>query len=122
MNNLARSNVYPIQRPQSAPVKSGQTPKLMDRFREAIRVRHYSRRTEEVYGHWIKRFIFHGGKPRHPQTMGAREVTDFLTYIAVKEHVSASTQNQAFLGGELGNIDAVRGKAGAPDPGGAYEG
>lgn len=120
MNNLAKSSVYPLNRPQPVPVKSSQAPKLMNRFREAIRVRHYSRRTEEVYGYWIKRFILHGGKPRHPQTMGAREVTEFLTYIAVKEHVSASTQNQAFsailflyknvLGVELGNIDAVRAK------------
>lgn len=120
MSYPVKSNVYPIKRPQVAPDKSRQEPKLMDRFRDAIRVRHYSRRTEEAYGHWIKRFIFHGGKPRHPQTMGAQEVTDFLTHLAVKERVSAATQNQAFnailflyrhvMGVELGNIDAVRAK------------
>jgi integron integrase len=69
-------------------------PKLLDRVRQAIRVRHYSRRTEEVYVTWIRRFIvFH--KKRHPREMGAREVNAFLTWLAVTRRVSASTQNQA---------------------------
>jgi integron integrase len=69
-------------------------PKLLDQVREAIRMRHYSVRTEEAYVGWIKRFIFFHGK-RHPLEMGQQEITQFLSALAVKEHVSASTQNQA---------------------------
>ena len=68
--------------------------KLLDRVRQAIRARHYSRRTEEAYVHWIRRFIVFHGK-RHPIEMGAPEVTAFLTWLAVEQRVSASTQNQA---------------------------
>jgi integron integrase len=68
--------------------------KLLDRVRDAIRVKHYSIRTERAYVGWIKRYIiFHG--VRHPQEMGAAEIEAFLTHLAVKRHVAASTQNQA---------------------------
>jgi hypothetical protein len=69
-------------------------PKLIDRLRHAVRARHYSRRTEKAYVHWTKRYIFFHGK-RHPAEMGAAEVTAFLTALAVRERVAASTQNQA---------------------------
>ncbi len=62
--------------------------------RHAIRARHLSPRTEEAYVHWIRRFIVHHGK-RHPREMGAAEVTQFLTDLAVRRPVSASTSNQA---------------------------
>jgi hypothetical protein len=66
--------------------------KLLDRVRGAIRTRHYSRRTEEAYAYWIRRYIvFH--KKKHPSVMGAPEVTAFLTWLAVDQRVSASTQN-----------------------------
>lgn len=69
-------------------------PKLLDQVREQIRLRHYSIRTETVYLEWVKRFIrFH--KYRHPQEMGAAEVEAFLSDLAVRRDVSASTQNQA---------------------------
>jgi integron integrase len=69
-------------------------PRLLDRVREAIRARQYSRRTEKAYVRWIKRYIFFHGK-RHPAEMGAPEATAFLTSLAVDQNVSASTQNQA---------------------------
>ena len=69
-------------------------PKLLDRVRERIRVKHYSYRTEQSYIGWIKRFIFHHDK-RHPQDMGAPEVEAFLSHLATVGHVSSSTQNQA---------------------------
>jgi integrase len=69
-------------------------PKLLDQVRVAIRTRHYSLRTEEAYVGWIKRFIFFYGK-RHPLETGQPEIAEFLSALAVKEHVSASTQNQA---------------------------
>jgi integron integrase len=69
-------------------------PRLLDRVREAVRARHYSRRTEKAYVHWIKRYIFFHAK-RHPVEMGAAEVTAFLTSLAVDRKVAASTQNQA---------------------------
>ncbi len=72
-----------------------QPPKLLDRVRHAIRVRHYSPRTEDCYVEWAERFIrFHG--LRHPNTMGGPEIEMFLTDLAVNGHVAASTQNQAF--------------------------
>jgi integron integrase len=69
-------------------------PKLLDRVRHAIRVRHYSIRTEEAYVAWIRRYILFHGK-RHPSSMGAEEVNAFLTHLAVDGEVSASTQGQA---------------------------
>ena len=68
--------------------------RLLDLVRDAIRRRHYSRRTEEAYVHWIRRFIYFSGK-RHPSTMGAEEVTAFLNWLASERNVAASTQNQA---------------------------
>src|SRR3989442_7265007 len=57
-------------------------------------MRHYSRRTESTYVHWIRRFIvFH--QKKHPNIMGAPEITAFLSWLATEQHVSASTQNQA---------------------------
>lgn len=53
-----------------------------------------SRRTEEAYIHWIRRFIYFTGK-RHPSTVGETEVTAFLSHLAVDRDVAASTQNQA---------------------------
>jgi len=73
---------------------AGQKPKLLDQVREAIRMRHYSMRTEEAYVSWIKRFILFHGK-RHPLEMGEDEITRYLSALAVHEQVSASTQNQA---------------------------
>ena len=68
--------------------------KLLDQVREVLRVKHYSIHTEDAYVGWIKRFIFFHGK-RHPREMGATEVQTFLSDLAVRGNVSASTQNQA---------------------------
>ncbi len=69
-------------------------PKLLDRVRHACRVRHYSIRTEDAYHDWCKRFILFHNK-RHPLDMAEPEVNAFLTDLAVRGRVSASTQNQA---------------------------
>src|SRR3712207_419547 len=92
---------------------------LLDQVRHTIRLKHYSRRTEDAYIYWIKKFIFFH-QLRHPQEMGAEEVRHFLTHLAVKENIAASTQNQALaallflyrevLSIELPLIDAVRAK------------
>lgn len=68
--------------------------RLLDQVREVIRTHHYSIRTEENYIQWIKRYIFFHNK-RHPLEMGEREITAFLSHLAVNKHVAASTQNQA---------------------------
>jgi len=69
-------------------------PRLLDQVREQIRLKHYSIRTERVYCEWIKRYVrFHNY--RHPSEMGAAEVEAFLSDLAVRRDVSASTQNQA---------------------------
>ncbi len=73
---------------------NGQKPKLLDQVRQLCRLEHKARSTERAYVNWIRRFIlFH--RKRHPLDMGADEVTEFLTYLAVEGHVAASTQNQA---------------------------
>src|SRR4051812_1665730 len=67
---------------------------FLRKVREAIRVRHYSIRTEEAYVQWVKRFIVFHGK-RHPSELGEAEVATFLTHLAVVGNVASSTQNQA---------------------------
>jgi len=78
-----------------AEVVSAAKPRLLDRVREAIRSRHYSPRTERAYVFWIRRFIVFSGR-RHPDVMGEPEIATFLTALATRLRVSASTQNQAF--------------------------
>ena len=73
---------------------SAEAPRLVDEIRRAIRVRHYSIRTEETYIQWIRRFILANEK-RHPRELGVVEVNDFLSNLALKRNVTASTQNQA---------------------------
>ena len=72
---------------------SGQ-PKLLDQTRAKLRARHYSYRTEQQYVYWIRRYVIHHGK-RHPSVLGAPEVEAFLSDLAVRKRISASTQNQA---------------------------
>ncbi|MDF0665782.1 MAG: integron integrase [Nitrospira sp.] len=87
-------------------------------LRTALKARHYSRKTEQAYGHWVARFLhFHQGRP--PAEMAEPEINAFLTHLAVKAKVSASTQNQALsailflyrhvLGREMGDLgDVIR--------------
>ena len=71
-----------------------QKPRLLDRVRAAARVRHLSQRTERAYSDWIRRYIlFH--RKRHPEEMGADEIRQFLSHLAVASGISASTQNVA---------------------------
>src|SRR5947199_10352036 len=68
-------------------------PKLIDVVRDALRARHYSRRTEKAYVGWIRRYILFHGK-RHPRELGAAEATRFLTALAVHAKVGGSTKHQ----------------------------
>jgi integron integrase len=73
---------------------SGRPPRLLDRVRDALRVRHRSPRTVEAYVRWVRRYVlFH--EKRHPSELGAEAIREFLTHLAVEGRVSASTQNQA---------------------------
>jgi site-specific recombinase XerD len=91
-------------------------PRLLDQVRNAARLRHLSRRTEEAYIHWVRRFVLFHDK-RHPRDVGGPEISEFLYWLAVERRVSASTQNQALgallflyrnvLGTETGWIDGV---------------
>jgi len=93
-------------------------PRLLDQLRQALRSRHYSRRTEQTYCHWVKRFVFFH-HVRHPAEMAEPEINAFLPHLAVREKVSASTQNQALsallflyrhvIGREVGELgDVIR--------------
>ena len=77
-----------------SPIISKTTPKLLDQLRMAVQTRHYSRRTEKTYSNWIKQYILFHNK-RHPIELGEVEVNQFLSHLATKRNVSASTQNQA---------------------------
>ncbi len=68
--------------------------RLLEQVREAVRTRHYSIRTEEAYIRWAREYILFCGK-RHPAELGAREVSAFVSHLAVVRKVSASTQTQA---------------------------
>ena len=95
---------------------------LLGRVRDRVRLKHYSLRTEQAYCGWIKRFVLFHGK-RHPSALGPAEVEAFLTALAVRDRVAASTQNQAksallflyreVLGVELPWLDGVE-RAKAP--------
>src|SRR3989442_5163768 len=109
----------------------GSPQKLMERVRHAIRLRHYSHRTEEAYVYWIRRdIVFH--RKQHRAAMGAPDVSAFLEWLAVRQGISASTQNQAlcallFLYRELLHttlarssrcrVPARRRPCGGPEPG-----
>ena len=75
-------------------------PKLLDQMRDKLRVLHYAWETEKSYLAWVERFLrFHkerSGVWRHPTELGKPEIEAYLTSLAVDEHVSPSTQNQAF--------------------------
>ncbi len=105
---------------------SVRSPRLLDRLRLALRVRHYSPRTEEAYTAWVRRFILFHDK-RHPAELGSREIATFLTDLAVRHRVSPATQNQALaallflyrelLDREVAGLDtAVRARATRPLP------
>ena len=89
---------------------------MLEQLRSELRSRHYSRRTEQAYVLWTRRFIRFQGM-RHPSLMAAAEVNAFLTHLAVAERVSASTQNQALsallflyryvIGRDLGDLGSV---------------
>ena len=69
-------------------------PKLLDQVRNALRNMHYSRRTEQAYIFWIRRYILFHNK-RHPEEMAGPEIASFLSHLAMNEKVAASAQNQA---------------------------
>jgi Phage integrase, N-terminal SAM-like domain len=70
--------------------------KLLEQVRDAIRLKHYSYRTEETYVSWIVRYILFHNK-RHPKDMEVPEIEEFLTHLAVEGNVTAATQNQALI-------------------------
>ena len=83
--------------------------RLLDRVREAIRLRHYSYRTEQQYVGWIRRYILFHCR-RHPRELGGTEVEAFLSHLASQRHVAAATQSQAlaaplFLYKRVLNVD-----------------
>lgn len=95
--NFRREIPLSIYEPSGDRASNGapaQTPKLLTQVRDRVRRLGLAIRTEEAYLGWIRRFILENGK-RHPRDMGSREVEAFLTTLASRDRVSASTQNQA---------------------------
>ncbi len=94
MTNPAEKVLEMDRQTRPAPINDRPARWLLDRVRDAIRLRHYSYRTAEAYVGWIRRYILFHSK-RHPQEMGIAEINAFLTHLAVDRKVSASTQDQA---------------------------
>lgn len=108
-----------VQRKDDQIVHSQGKPKVIQLISNFCKVKHYSLKTEKTYIYWIRYFSnYHNKRPL--SSLGATEVEQFLSYLAVERNVSASTQNQAFnaliffykniVPKDLGNIDAVRAK------------
>ena len=74
---------------------------LLDKVQEAIRIRHYSLSTERTYIHWVNQFINYIKETKKGTTEGfileSENVRSYLSYLALRKKVSASTQNQALL-------------------------
>ncbi len=101
-----RSKGVPVAKKTTEPPRA---PRLFDEIRRVVRVKHYSKRTEQAYLGWAKRFILANNK-QHPRDLGGPEVEAFLSDLAVRGNVAAGTQNQAlsailFLYREVLNID-----------------
>ncbi len=79
---------------QTEPSSAPRAARLIDQVRSAIRTRGYSAATEKSYVHWIKQYIHYHGR-RHPLALEAAHIRDFLSFLAVRKQVSASTQNLA---------------------------
>lgn len=85
---------HSVGEPAQPPANAGRPSGLLEAVRHRLRQLRYSRRTEEAYLFWIRRFIaFH--RRRHPREMREQEVTDYLSYLAVERQVAAATQTQA---------------------------
>lgn len=92
MLETVERNATQVADKSDLPATEQRQPKLLDRVRERIRVKHYSRSTEKTYIYWIRFYIhFHG--LQHPKDMGATEVEAFLSHLATAREVSAGTQN-----------------------------
>lgn len=102
----------------TASLKINKQPSLLERVKTELRVNHYSKKTEEAYISWIKRYIYFHNK-KHPEEMGKTEIEEFLNHLTLKQYVSSSTQNQALqailflykkvLKKEVGWLDDLKG-------------
>lgn len=92
--SMPASPVIETAAPVLSRTPAAQPRRLRDAIVEAIRVRHYSLRTERAYLGWIKRFVDWSGS-RHPRTMGAAEVEAYLSHLATDRGISDATQRQA---------------------------
>lgn len=84
---------HPKESPASGDTPAAR-PRLLDALRDRARRLGLALRTEDAYAGWVRRFVLANGK-RHPREVGAREVEAFLTGLATRDRVAASTQNQA---------------------------
>ena len=89
------SNI-PNSSPQNLPPER-KPKKLLDQYRDALRNRHYSLRTEETYISWVRQYILYH-KKRHPREMGVAEINDFITYLVNQKTVAASTHTAPVVG------------------------
>jgi integron integrase len=115
----AVSVVSPAEEAELIGVVNTNEPRWIQKMRAELRLMHYALSTETAYIGWVERFMRFVGSQELEQ-FGAPELKDFLTDLAVKGEVAASTQNQALsgvmffyqriLGRELEFIDAVKAK------------
>jgi site-specific recombinase XerD len=84
----------PASPPQGKKLLDQACTELVECVSDAIRIKHYSQRTEKTYKDWIVRFILFHNK-RHPKDMGAEEIQAFISHLTTERHLAASSQNQA---------------------------
>ena len=70
---------------------------VYDNLYAEIKIRHYSPKTLRAYKGWLRQ-LQDFTKSKDPQSLSASDVKDFLTFLAVKRKVFASTKNQDCAG------------------------
>ncbi len=86
------SSIHKVEQPSSNSA-------VLDKMREALRIKHYAYDTEIVYMDWVEnfsRYIKHTKKKDLSRNLGSSDVREYLSHLALKRKVSSSTQNQAF--------------------------
>ena len=100
MYNILSANglILPERKNMTQPITPApHTKKLLDQYRDTLRIKHYSPRTEDTYITWVKNYILFNNK-RHPKEMGVPEIEQFIIHLATTQQVSASTHTAPAVG------------------------
>jgi len=128
VNFKGKTASAPIPGSTGAIAKSSDVSDIIKELKRIIRLKHYSYSTENTYRHWATKFFQYVRETKGNENLfSSYDIKQYLSHLAIKQHVAASTQNQAFnallflfrdvLGQDVGNLgDTVRAKRGARLP------